>query len=132
MPRVMTSVKRQTPSPSPSSPEILPSPSSPESLPPTPERVELSPSPPPVDRTLHHYRGDPLKPIGDYLKDVVPLDCVPDFGKDTLVEVPTETIAIMHSLGLEYKYFTDSNRMKRLAGVAPDESRRKRRIGSED
>ena len=108
------------------------SPSSPESLSPTPERVELSPSPPPFGRTLHHSSGDPLKPIGDYLKDVrvVSVEVVPDLnrGKGTLVAVPRQTGAIMYSLGLEYKYFTDSQRMKRLAGVAPDYVKPMKRI----
>ena len=95
-------------------------------------------NPPDYGRTLHHLSGTPVTPIGDYLKDVrvVPVEVVPELGEDTLVAVPRQTVAIMHSLGLEYKYFTDSQRMKRMAGVAPSPAdyikrERKRRIGSE-
>ena len=115
--------------------------------PPTPPRADFDeahfdevPSyaevnPPGYGRTLHHLSGTPVTPIGDYLKDVrvVPVEVVPELGEDTLVAVPRQTVAIMHSLGLEYKYFTDSKRMKRLAGVAPPPADyiKQRRINSE-
>ena len=106
--------------------------------PPTPERLygdDPADFDPDYGPSLHHISGTSVKPIGDYLKDVrvVPVDAVPDLGEDTLVAVPRQTVAIMHSLGLEYKYFTDSKRMKRLAGVAPPPADyiKQRRINSE-
>ena len=97
--------------------------------PPTPPRPDEAPDyaevePPGYGRTLHHLSGDPVTAIGDYLKDVrvVPLDAVVELRKDgspTLLAVPQQTVAIIHSLGLDYEYFTSILH------------KRKRRIGSE-
>lgn len=76
--------------------------------------------PPSWRRTLHHCSSDAVTIVGDYLKDVVPPTSVAELnrGSTTLLSVPQQTVAIIHSLGLDYEYFTSilHKRRKRSTG----------------
>ena len=72
--------------------------------------------PPSWRRTLHHCSSDAVTIVGDYLKDIVPPTSVVELnrGSTTLLSVPQQTVAIIHSPGLDYEYFTSTKRKRHI------------------